>query len=172
MTDEVFIGLGSNLGNGKKNLQEAWQLLGQAPGIATKKLSSPYLSAPVGIDTELWFTNAVGLLETDLSPADLLAEMMRIERRLGRQREKTRDRQIDLDLLYYADRVISLPGLTVPHPEMQHRLFVLAPLAEIAPDHVHPVLKRSSTALLAAIPAGQIVEKSAWESVGEPLASF
>lgn len=162
MTWEAFIGLGSNLGKGKENLHEAWRLLGQVQGIATRTLSSPYRSAPVGIDTEQWFTNAVGILKTDLLPADLLAEMLRIEGLLGRQREKTRDRQIDLDLLYYGDQVLALPGLTVPHPEIQHRLFVLAPLAEIAPDHVHPVLKLSTTAMLAAIPAGQIVEKSAW----------
>lgn len=161
--ETAFVGLGSNLGDGKKNLQTAWRLLELVEGITTRRLSSPYLTAPVGMDTAHWFTNAVGMVETSLPPEQLHAEMIRIELQMGRQRDKTRDRQIDLDLLYYGDRILSLPGLTVPHPELHRRLFVLAPLAEIAPDHLHPVLKLSSAAMLAALQPGQNAEKSAWQ---------
>lgn len=161
--ETAFVGLGSNLGDGKKNLQTAWRLLGHAEGISTRRLSSPYLTAPVGMAAAPWFTNAVGMVETSLPPREFLAEMMRIELQMGRRRDQTRDRQIDLDLLYYGHLVIALPGLTVPHPELHRRLFVLAPLAEIAPDYLHPVLKLSSAAMLAAVPPGQTAEKSAWQ---------
>jgi 2-amino-4-hydroxy-6-hydroxymethyldihydropteridine diphosphokinase len=161
--ETAFVGLGSNLGNGKNNLQTAWRLLELVEGITTRRLSSPYLTAPVGMDTAQWFTNAVGMLETSLPPEQLHAEMMRIELQMGRRRDQTRDRQIDLDLLYYGHRVLALPDLTVPHPELHKRLFVLAPLAEIAPEYLHPVLKLSSAAMLAAIPPGQTAEKSDWQ---------
>ena len=96
------------------------------------------------MDDPEWFVNGVILLETKDKPGELLERLLRIEQELGRQRTRRwGPRTIDLDLLFYDDVVIRRPELTVPHPEVEKRRFVLEPLAEIAPDLVHPVLKRS-----------------------------
>ena len=159
---QCFIGMGSNLGDGQANLLAAWQRLGQVPGISLIRLSSPYRTEPVGLDTEHWFTNAVGEITTTLSPAALLAAMLAIEADLGRDRTLTRDRPVDLDLLYYGDLMIDSQVLTVPHPQIANRLFVLAPLAELAPEHVHPILGRTSLELCDELRAQAGVERQAW----------
>ncbi|MFA7384541.1 MAG: 2-amino-4-hydroxy-6-hydroxymethyldihydropteridine diphosphokinase [Desulfurivibrionaceae bacterium] len=159
---QAFIGLGSNLGDGQSNLLAAWQRLGVTAGISLLRLSSPYRTAPVDLATEHWFTNAVGEITTTLSPPSLLAAMLAIETELGRDRTLTRDRPVDLDLLYYGDLMLNSPTLTVPHPQLAKRLFVLAPLAELAPEHVHPLLGRTSLALCRALPAQSGVERQAW----------
>ncbi len=159
----VFIGLGSNLGNGQKNLQLAWQRLGQIKGVTILSLSSPYKTEPVGITTDSWFTNAVGALETSLAPHELLTAMLGIEKTMGRDRAAGHDRSVDLDILYYDDQIIADGDLEVPHPRLSNRLFVLAPLVEIAPDHRHPVLGLSSRQMKMALVATEDVEKLQWK---------
>lgn len=158
----VFLGLGSNLGNGRANLLEAWQRLGRHEKITTLTMSSPYRSEPVGISSEHWFTNAVGVLETSLAPHDLLEVLLATEQAMGRDRAAGHDRTLDLDLLYYDDMIINQADLEVPHPRLSSRLFVLAPLTEIAPDHVHPVLGLSSRRMLRELTGSEQVEKLNW----------
>ncbi len=157
----VFIGLGSNLGDTRVNVQESWKRLGGHSDITLLTLSSPYRTAPVGMDSDNWFTNAVGVLQTSLTPRALLQEMLRVEQEMGRDRSRGMDRTVDLDILYYDDLILSEPDLEIPHPEISRRLFVLAPLAEVAPDHIHPVLEQSSQMLKRAC-AGDDVQKGAW----------
>jgi len=140
---EAVIGLGSNIGDGQVNLCRAWKMLGLEPGVDPQGLSSPYATEPVGMVSRNWFTNGVGLASTNLPPRELLGVLRRIESALGRNRadqgEKWVDRTVDLDLLFYDDLVCTTPELVVPHPGIQNRLFVLAPLAELLPDKQHPV---------------------------------
>ena len=161
---QSFIGLGSNLGDGQANLITAWQRLGQVAGITLTRLSSPYRTEPVGLETDHWFTNAVGEIFTDLSPAELLGVMLAIETELGRERTLTRDRPVDLDLLYYGDLMIESEALTVPHPHLANRLFVLAPLAELAPEHVHPLLGLTTLELCRKLPPQPGVEQQEWRN--------
>lgn len=182
----AFIGLGSNLGNGQKNLQTAWKKLRCSTGIQPLALSSPYISKPVSktshisappalenkdrqFQSDRWFTNAVGVLETDLPPEDLLRTLLDVEQAMGRARGKSLDRIIDLDILYYDDLVLESPEVSIPHPEMTDRLFVLAPLEELAPDHRHPVLEKNTMALRRELrlTPDQVVEKKSWEPLPE-----
>ncbi len=160
---QAFLGLGSNLGDGQDNLIAAWQRLGEVAGIILTRLSSPYRTEPVGLDTAHWFTNAVGEITTSLSPTELLAVMLAIETALGRDRTLTRDRPVDLDLLYYGDLMINSPTLTVPHPQIANRLFVLAPLAELAPEHMHPVLGQTTMELCDELQAQAGVVRQEWQ---------
>ena len=134
----IFVGMGSNLGNSPDTLLSAWEMLGQDRKIHLVALSSPYLSAPVDMHSQHWFTNAVGELRTALGPEELLAKLMEIEAALGRVRDEQafgyQDRTIDLDLLYYGEQQQDDPELVLPHPHLHDRLFVLSPLCEIAPD--------------------------------------
>jgi 2-amino-4-hydroxy-6-hydroxymethyldihydropteridine diphosphokinase len=159
---QAFIGLGSNLGDGQANLIAAWQQLSRVAGITLTRLSSPYRTEPVGLSTEHWFTNAVGEIFTDLSPAELLGVMLALETELGRERTLTRDRPVDLDLLYYGDLMINSEALTVPHPRLTDRLFVLAPLAELAPQHIHPILGCTTLELCRRLPPQPEVERQEW----------
>jgi len=103
--------------------------------------SSWYLTQPVGLDDPEWFLNGVFLLETGQEPRNLLETLLKIENRLGRERTgKWSPRTIDLDILFYDDRVIREVDLVIPHPELGKRRFVLDPLSEIAPDLVHPII--------------------------------
>lgn len=133
----VFIGLGSNLGKSAHILTEAWSRLTATSHIQGVKLSSPYDSAPVDMDSDQWFVNAVGEVTTSLSPHQILQVLMDIERAMGRTRDPGtvgyQDRIVDLDLLYFGEQSVSSADLVLPHPHRLHRLFVLSPLAEIAP---------------------------------------
>ncbi|HWK30719.1 MAG TPA: 2-amino-4-hydroxy-6-hydroxymethyldihydropteridine diphosphokinase [Terriglobales bacterium] len=145
--------MGSNLGDRESSLRHALELLRERAGsiVAT---SSFYETDPVGFIQQPKFINAVARLETTLLPEKLMETLLAIERELGRDRSATipkGPRTIDLDLLLYDDRIIDSPALTVPHPAMHERRFVLAPLAEIAPNAVHPVLKRTARELLAGL---------------------
>ncbi len=134
----VFIGMGSNLGDGPRNLLQAWKQLGGDPDIRCVALSSPYVTAPVDMQSQHWFTNCVGELRTTLTAEQLLVRLLEIEKLLGRVREEQvfgyQDRVIDIDLLYYGELQTDEPNLILPHPHLLDRLFVLSPLTEIAPD--------------------------------------
>jgi len=172
----AFIGMGSNLGDGKATLLGAWEALAEIPGITAVKLSSPYLTEPVGMTSQHWFTNSVGEIQSDLPPLSLLAVLMRIEAEYGRVRDKKvfglQDRSLDLDLLYVGDQIVDVPELILPHPRVAVRLFVLAPLCEIAPDFVdciqHKTMRELHDDLLAQIASGQVkkqeIIRSKWES--------
>ncbi len=157
----AVIGLGSNLGNSRSLLQEAWQSIGQHPEITLhlQNLSSPYRTQPVGMKSEHWFVNAVGQLDTTLSPEALLDLLLETEQHFGRvrypEREGYQDRTLDLDLLLYADQLIQTTRLTLPHPAMHERLFVLVPLAELDGQTIHPFFKKTIDELLAAVLAEQ-----------------
>jgi len=142
MASTSFIGLGGNLGDRQSFLDKAVAALQEHERLSVVQVSSYYETEPVGgpPDAPL-FLNAVVQVETDLEPRELLAVLLDIERQLGRVRgERNAPRTIDLDLLLYDDLILNDPGLTIPHPRMHERGFVLEPMAEIAPDLVHPIL--------------------------------
>jgi 2-amino-4-hydroxy-6-hydroxymethyldihydropteridine diphosphokinase len=134
----AYIGLGANLGDARATLAAAVTALAALPGTALSATSSTYRTAPIdssGPD----YLNAVAVLDTTLSPTALLAQLQRIEREHGRERPyRNAPRTLDLDLLFYGNQSIAMPGLTVPHPRLHERAFVLAPLAELAPDLIVP----------------------------------
>lgn len=146
---QALIGLGSNLGDGPQNLLAAWRMLGDTTGISLGRLSHPYRSKPLGFDSPNWFTNAVGFVETALTPGALLAWLLAVEKALGRDRQGGMDRTVDLDLLDYDGQLLQDAELTLPHPGIAHRPFVLAPLAELAPEWRHPKHKESADQMLA-----------------------
>jgi 3-oxoacyl-[acyl-carrier protein] reductase len=145
MSVTAYIALGSNLGDRRENLERALQELQEEPGIVLNQVSSYYETAPVGGPPgQRDFLNAAAQLQTELRPEDLLQTLLEIERRLGRVREVHHGpRTIDLDLLLYDDLDCSGAELTVPHPRLHERLFVLQPLAELAPNVRHPVLGKT-----------------------------
>jgi len=135
----AYVGLGSNLGDRQDNLRTALSELRQMPTISILRVSSLYESAPVGVTEQPEFLNAVAALETALPATDLLDVFLNLENKIGRVRTfRWGPRVIDLDLLLYGDAQIALPSLTVPHPRLREREFVLVPLAEIAPELVLP----------------------------------
>lgn len=138
----VYIGLGSNKGNKRRNLIVASALLAERAGDISA-LSGFYETAPYGFVSDEFFLNAALQLETDLSPQELLRLTQEIEKELGRtqksQNQQYEDRTIDIDLLFYGDLVLNTEELVLPHPQLHERLFVLEPLSEIAPDLVHPL---------------------------------
>ncbi len=140
----AYIGLGSNLSKPGQQIEEALGLLAELPVTRLVSTSSLYRSAPFGGIEQPDFVNAVVSILTQLSPMDLLAELQNVENRQGRERDETRwgPRVLDLDLLVYAGHMISEPGLSVPHPGIGERNFVLLPLEEIAPDLEVPGLGR------------------------------
>lgn len=136
---EAFVGLGANIGEPETQVLRAIGALAEVPGTRVLAASSLYRSAPVGVGAQPDFVNAVARIETSLSARALLWELLAAEARFGRTRAfPGAPRTLDLDLLLYGDHVIDEPGLVVPHPRMHERAFVLAPLAEIAPEVAIP----------------------------------
>lgn len=146
----AYVGLGSNLGDRAANIESAMALLGETPGVTVVRVSRNLENASVGGPPgSPSFLNAVVQVQTTLGSHALLERLLEIERKLGRQRRtKWEPRLIDLDILLYGDQIISSHDLVIPHPLMHERRFVLQPLAEIAPDAVHPVLQMTAKGLL------------------------
>jgi 2-amino-4-hydroxy-6-hydroxymethyldihydropteridine diphosphokinase len=145
----AYISIGSNLGDRLGYIREAIGRLEQSHEIEICQASSVYETEPVGRKEQPRFLNMVLQLRTSLDPLNLLEHLLGIEDQMGRKRDQAwGPRNIDLDLLLYDDVVINSDGLTLPHPRMHQRGFVLVPLAEIAPKVVHPLLKKSAERLL------------------------
>jgi 2-amino-4-hydroxy-6-hydroxymethyldihydropteridine diphosphokinase len=156
MASRAMIGLGSNLGDRAAMLEGALAALAATPGVRIERVSSVSETEPVGGPPGQGpFLNAAAALETTLEPLDLLRVLQAIEARFGRVRGvRWGERTLDLDLLLFDDRIIDSPELTVPHPRLAERRFVLGPLAEIAPDAIEPVTGRSVSGLLRELDRG------------------
>lgn len=139
----AYLGLGTNIGNKRRNMITAAALFAERVGDVLA-LSGFYETEPWGFESENFFLNAAVKLKTSFSPLELLQITQQIEKELGRAEKSNgvyHDRIIDIDILLYDDEVLQTPELTLPHPLMHERKFVMDPLAEIAPFVVHPVLK-------------------------------
>ena len=149
MAHRVYIGIGSNLDSPRANCERAIKLIRAHPDCKLTASSSFYKTEPVGMKGQNWFTNAAVELDTVLEPLALLNFLLSIEKDMGRIRmEKWGPRIIDLDILFYGNNILSHPSLEIPHPEISRRRFVLAPLAEIAGEFIHPKENKSINALL------------------------
>jgi 2-amino-4-hydroxy-6-hydroxymethyldihydropteridine diphosphokinase len=156
MTEGIFIGLGSNLGDRKRYLQNAIDLL----QVKVLQNSSVYETEPVGYLDQSWFLNLVIQIETEIPPEELLLRCQQVEERLGRKREIPKGpRTIDLDILFFHQAVINAPDLILPHPAIQERRFVLEPLNEIASEFIHPVLDKTVSQLLHDCPDESVVKR-------------
>jgi 2-amino-4-hydroxy-6-hydroxymethyldihydropteridine diphosphokinase len=166
MPHRAFIGLGTNLGDRAANYRQAIQRIGQLPESRIVRLSSIYETEPVG-DIEGVFLNGVVELETEMPAEALMRRLLAIERTMGRKRtagrkssparRRYRPRIIDLDLLFFDKEIVHTTPLTVPHPRLHERRFVLAPMAELAPALIHPELNVSISELLAGLKSSQRV---------------
>jgi 2-amino-4-hydroxy-6-hydroxymethyldihydropteridine diphosphokinase len=163
MPEIAYLSLGSNVGDREKQLRGAIDRLGAVGRVVST--SSFYETEPVEFTLQAWFLNCAVALETTRTPQQLMAALLDIEREMGRRRNQSKGpRTIDLDILLFGDavidsRVTDSPQLRVPHPAMAERRFVLEPLVEIAPEALHPTLKKTARELLDALPAGQVVRR-------------
>ena len=145
----AYIGFGSNIGDRLAYIQSAIHALSKTEGITLQRISSVYKTDPIGYETQAQFLNGAAAIQTHLPPLSLLHILKDIETTIGRQhRIRWGPREIDLDILIYGDMCLQTEKLVIPHPEMHRRRFVLAPLAEIAPDLVHPIFQETVQTLL------------------------
>jgi 2-amino-4-hydroxy-6-hydroxymethyldihydropteridine diphosphokinase len=155
----VYLSMGSNVGDRAANLNAAIARLGAFGDVVA--VSSFYETEPVELAAQAWFLNCAVKLDTEKMPKQLLAAILDLEQEMGRRRvQKSGPRSIDIDILLFGNSIVDTRGLTVPHPAMHQRRFVLEPLAEIAPEVRHPVFKRTIRELRDALPPGQAVHKA------------
>jgi 2-amino-4-hydroxy-6-hydroxymethyldihydropteridine diphosphokinase len=160
MAHIAYIGIGSNLGDKVYQCETAISDILRADQNKLLAKSSLFKTKPIGYTSQDWFVNSVIKIETDLKPLDLLRLLKDIESRLGREKTfRWGPRVIDLDILLFDEEEIEMEGLQIPHPRLQERQFVLIPLAEIDPEVIHPVLKKTIRELLENIKEDQGVEK-------------
>lgn len=154
----AYLSLGANQGDRRANLESAIEQLRELGNVIA--VSSFYETEPVGVTRQDWFLNCAVALETEEMPRQFLAHLLAIEKTMGRRRTQEKGpRNIDIDIVLFGNAVVKTGALVIPHPAMHERRFVLAPLAEIAPDARHPVLKRSVRELLDALPQGDAAVK-------------
>jgi 2-amino-4-hydroxy-6-hydroxymethyldihydropteridine diphosphokinase len=158
MIRRAYLSLGSNTGDRAANLNSAIARLGQLGQVV--EVSSFYETEPVEFTNQSWFLNCVLALETEELPGQLLHAVLAIEQGMGRRRTEAKGpRNIDIDILLLGDAVVDEKGLRIPHPGLPARRFVLEPLAEIAPDVLHPMLNKTARELRDALPPGQTVRR-------------
>ncbi|MGD1022900.1 MAG: 2-amino-4-hydroxy-6-hydroxymethyldihydropteridine diphosphokinase [Candidatus Sulfotelmatobacter sp.] len=158
MPSLVYLSLGSNVGDRATQLLSALARLETTGRIVA--VSSFYETEPMEFTQQPWFLNCAVALETSQTPQQLMASILHIEQEMGRQRlQKKGPRTIDIDILLFDNAVVNSSDLTIPHPALHQRRFVLEPLAEIAPEVSHPALKKTVRELLGALPEGQAVRK-------------
>ena len=159
MHELVYLSLGSNIGDRAGNLNAAIDRLRAFGEVVA--VSSFYETEPVEFTAQAWFLNCAVALDTEKTPQQLLVGILAAEQLLGRRRgQKKGPRIIDLDILLFGKTIVDDPGLTIPHQAMHERRFVLEPLAEIAPDALHPVLQQTIRELRDALPSGPVVRKT------------
>jgi len=157
MKNKVFIGLGSNIGNKKKNIYDALNFLRNNENIKLTRISKFYISEPYGYAFQEKFLNCVAEIYTKYKPALLLQEFKRIEKKIGRKPTfKWGPRVIDIDILFYNDLILNTENLKIPHPDIQNRAFVLIPLADLEPDFIHPILNKTVHELIQELNIDQI----------------
>jgi 2-amino-4-hydroxy-6-hydroxymethyldihydropteridine diphosphokinase len=160
----AYLSLGSNVGDRKANLRDALRRLREPEKLEIARISPLYETEPVDVESQPWFLNIAVQIETSLFPMQLLGRIGRVEEAMGRKRVRAKGpRPIDIDIVLYGSFVIETPKLTVPHPRMKERRFVLEPMVELAPDLRHPVTRQSMRELLGAI-KGQKTRR-----IAEPL---
>jgi 2-amino-4-hydroxy-6-hydroxymethyldihydropteridine diphosphokinase len=158
MPNLVYLSLGSNVGDREAQLRQAQAQLGATGRVLA--VSSFYETEPVEFTQQPWFVNCALALETSRTPQQLMSEILTIEQDMGRRRgEKKGPRSIDIDILLFGDQIIDSKELTIPHPAMHQRRFVLEPLAEIALEIQHPELRKTIRELRDALPPGQLVRR-------------
>lgn len=158
MHNTVYLSLGSNLGDRAANLNAAINRLRTLGEVL--QVSSLYETEPVEFTAQPWFLNCAVELDTENTAQQLIESILEIERQMGRTRtQKKGPRSIDIDILLFGNSTIDTKGLSIPHPGLQERRFVLEPLAEIAPGVRHPTLKKTIQELSDALPPGQVVRK-------------
>ena len=158
--DTAYLSFGSNMGDSGNIIKAAAEALDNTGEIQVCRFSGFYRTEPVDMANGGWFINCAAQITTSLPPLELLDRLEEVEASLGRTNKGFhKERTLDIDILFYGEMIVSFPRLKIPHPEMAKRRFVLEPLTEIAPDIVHPILKKTPGELCAAL-EGQVVRRT------------